>query len=130
MDIRFFDDPLETPRAREEVRIREIAVYVYPDTRRVAYRVLLTPFLERPSIEVLIDNSLGERVGSLHVIDTITPDFSLTIHLRDPEVNDPYTMTTNIYYATPDTERVQVDARTVTFNAAEPGERRFAFDEN
>lgn len=129
MDIKFFDDPLEQPRPREDVRIRQIGLYLYPDLRRMMFGVELTPFVERPSIEVLVTNGIGAPAGSLHVIETLTPNFSLTMHLRDRETTNPYTLTAVLYYSWPDREKIEIERRVVTFEVTEPGEKLFRFDE-
>ena len=127
MDIRFFDDPLEGPRAREDVRIRQIGLFVYPEERRFMFGIELTPFVVRPSIEVLVSNGLGEPAGSLHVIETLTTGFSLMIHLRDRATRNPYELTAVLYYAWPDRERQEVERRMVTFDMDEAGEHLFRF---
>lgn len=129
MNITFFDDPAEAPRPREDVRIKMIGLYVYPDLRRMAFALELTPFIERPCIDVTLENGLGQPAGSLSVIETLTPEFNLILHLRDQETTDPYRLTAKIYYTTPDTERMDVDSQSVTFNATEEGEKLFHFDE-
>jgi hypothetical protein len=129
MDIKFFDDPLEQPRPREDVRIRQIGLYLYPDLRRLAFGIELTPFRERPSIEVNITNGEGKPAGSLHVIETMTPNFSLTMHLRDEAIANPYGLTAVLYYSWPeDRERIEVERREVTFDVTQPGEMIFKFD--
>ncbi len=128
MDIKFFDDPLEQPRPREEVRIRQIGLYLYPDLRRMMFGVELTPFVERPSIEVIITNGEGTPAGSLHVIETLTPNFSLTMHLRDSETINPYTLTAVLYYSWPDREKIEIERREVTFEVTKPGEKLFKFN--
>jgi len=127
MNITFFDDSQEAPRPRENVRIKMIGLYLYPEVRRMAFALELTPFRERPCIDVQLQNGRGESAGSLSVIETLTPDFHLILHLRDQETADPYTLSATIYYATPDTERMDVDSQTVTFSAAEEGEKVFRF---
>lgn len=122
MQIEFFDDPLKGPASREEVRIKQIGLFIHDDSRRLTFGLELTPFLERPSIEVTIRNGQGEPAGALTVVESMTPNFSLIVHLRDSEVNDPYTLTAEIYYATPETERTNVDRKTITFNALALGE--------
>ena len=47
MDIKFFDDPLEQPRGREDTRFRQIGLFVYPERRVFAFGVELTPFVEQ-----------------------------------------------------------------------------------
>ena len=127
VQIEFFDDPLKQPRAREEVRIKQIGLFVYDDARRVSFGLELTPFLERPSIQVVIRNGKGELAAELTVIETMTPNFSLIIHLRDDAVTDPYELTAEIYYAKQETDRQNVDKQSVTFNANEHGEKLFSF---
>ena len=127
MDIKFFDDPLEGPRAREDVRIRQIGLFRYPEERRFMFGIELTPFVERPSIEVLVINGAGEPAGSLHVIETLTTGFSLVIHLRDRATRNPYELTAVLYYTWPDRDRQEVERRTVTFDMDEAGELLFKF---
>lgn len=128
MDIQFFDDPTEGPRPREDVRIKQIGLFLYPETRRLAFGIELTRFRERPSIEVIITNGDGYPAGSLHVIETLSPNFSLQMHLRDPETVNPYELTAIAYYSAPEEDRVDVDRQTITFDASIPGEQRFQFD--
>lgn len=127
MHVEFFDDPLQQPKARDEVRIKQIGLFIHNDLRRVSFGLELTPFLERPSIQVSIRNGEGVPAGALSVIETMTPNFSLIIHLRDGEVTDPYELTAEIYYATLETERVDVDKQTVIFNASAAGEQIYNF---
>lgn len=130
MEIKFFDDPLEQPHSRQEVRFRQIGLFVYPDERRLAFGVELTPFLERPSIEVAIVNGEGLPAGSLHVIETMSPNFNITLHLRDDEITNPYELTAVLYYSWPDEdkEKEEIERRVVRFETDPAGERIFKFD--
>ena len=127
MHIEFFDDPLRQPKARDEVRIKQIGLFVHDDLRRVSFGLELTPFLERPSIEVTICNGQGDPAGALTIIETMTPNFSIIVYLRDGDITDPYELTAEIYYATPETVRHDVDRQTVTFSASTSGELKFGF---
>ena len=127
MEIQFFSDPQNQPRSREDVRIKQIGLFVHDDARRISFGLELTPFLERPSIQVSITNGEGEAAGALTVIETMTPNFSLIIHLRDEVVYDPYELTAEIYYATPETERQNVDRQTMSFSVSTPGKKTQKF---
>lgn len=127
MDIQFFDNPLEGPRSRADVRIKQIGLFLYPEARRLAFGIELTRFGERPSIEVTITNGDGQPAGSLHVIETMTPNFTLHMHLRDQDTVNPYELTAVVYYSAPEEERVDVTSQTVTFDATVPGEQLFVF---
>ena len=123
MDIKFFDDPFEGPKPRDEVRIKQLGLYMYEDGRRVAVGFDMTPFMERPSLQVTFTNERGEEAGSLHVIETLQTNFSLTVHLRDKEPTETYEVTAVVYYATPETERVNVHTLTRTLDRTKPGEQ-------
>lgn len=127
MEIQFFSDPENQPRSREDVRIKQIGLHVQEEGRRLMFGLELTPFLERPCIDVEISNAEGKPAGSLSVIEQVTPNFSLVLHLRDEEATDPYQMRVVIYYTTPETERVDVDEQIISFNSAEAGELIFPF---
>ncbi len=128
MDINFFDDPLQGPQSREDVRIKSIGIYIHDDLRKLSFGIELTPFLERPSIEMKMINANDEDAGALNVIETLTPNFSLIVHFRDEQLTDPYRLSAVVYYATPETERVNVDRQEIAFSAAEPGEQIFKFE--
>ena len=123
MDIKFFDDPFEGPKPRDEVRIKQLGLYMYEDGRRVAVGFDMTPFMERPSLQVTVTNERGEEAGSLDVIETLQTNFSLTVHLRDKEPTETYEVTAVVYYATPETERVNVHTLTRTLDRTKPGEQ-------
>ena len=122
MNVNFFDDPSEGPRAREDVRFNRLGLYVYPDLRRLAVGFDITPFRERPSIEVRLTNAKGERAGILTVIETLDHNFHLTLHLRDREPTDSYSVVAVLYYATPETGRTDVHTLTTTIDVTEGGQ--------
>ena len=96
---------------------------MHEDGRRVAVGFDMTPFMERPSIQVTFISERGEEAGSLHVIETLQTNFSLTVHLRDKEPTDTYEVTAVVYYATPETERVNVHTLSRTLDRTTPGEQ-------
>lgn len=127
MQIEFYHDPDHKPRSREAVRIKQIGLFVHDDGPKVTFGVQLTPFLERPCLDVTIRNGDGHYAGALSVIETLTPNFSLIMHLRDGGQIGPYELTAVVYYITPETERMDVDQQTVSFVTDTPGERLFPF---
>ncbi|MBP7998306.1 MAG: hypothetical protein KA314_03230 [Chloroflexi bacterium] len=123
MHVNFFEDPLLAPKAREDVRFNRLGMYVYPDRRRVAVGFDITPFLERPSLEVNINNDGGQRAASLNVIETNESNFSLTMHLRDQSPTDVYHVQIILYYAKPGEEKLVVDQQSATFTLTLPGDQ-------
>ncbi len=126
MNINFFDDPGRAPRVREEVRFQRLGFYIHPpDGRRIAVGFDITPFIERPSIEVAVTNAQGEKAGSLTVIQTLAANFHLTLHLRDHSPTDTYTVEATLYYASPEEGRQMVDRLTATLDVTRPGQEFF-----
>lgn len=123
MHIQFYDDLDGGPRSREEVRLRELGLYVYEDGRRVAIGFDLTPFLERPSILVRVTNADGDEAASLSVIEAMQPNFNLTMHLRDDTSKDPYEVEAIVYYVSEEGERQISDRKLKTFSASSSGEQ-------
>lgn len=121
--IQFFDTSFDMPLAREEVKFNDVGFFVYDDRRRVAIGFNITRFLEGPSIEVSITNDNGEPAGSLTVVETNSTNFSLTMHLRDDRPTAIYHVQATLYYATPDTERMDVYTHYGTFDVSKPGEQ-------
>ena len=122
MNIEFFDNPLQVPNSREDVRIRQLGLYMYDDRRRFAVGFDITPFLEPPSIEVIATDEAGNEVSSLHVIEANDKNFSLTMHIRDNE-SEKLTVRATLYYATPETERVDVHTIERPLHITQPGEQ-------
>jgi hypothetical protein len=119
--IHFFDDPSELGKPRDDVRINQIGLFVYPDGRRVAVGFDLTPFRERPCIEVVVRNARGETAGTLTVIESLQPNFSLTMHLRDREPTARYDVEVVLYYTAPGKPRQVVDRTTAQFDRPQAG---------
>ena len=139
MRIEFFDDPLQTPKPPEEVRLKQVGLFVHEGGRRVSIGFDMTPFLQRPSVEVRMVNGNDELAATLSVIEVLQPNFSMTMHLRDKQPTDLYTVDVVLYYnvfaegeptepETPDgpvplpRNRMEVDKRTMTVDVTQPGE--------
>jgi hypothetical protein len=122
--IDFFDDGFQPGNERADVRLKNLGVYVYEDGRRVAVGFELTPFRERPSLEVIATNARGEEAGSMMVIEALSPNFSLTLHLRDREPTTDYELEAVVYYQEEDNGgRMVVDRKRARFNATQPGDQ-------
>ncbi len=126
MDIKFFDNTFELPKAREDVRFKQIGLFVYDDLRRVAVGLELTPFLERPCIDIIVHNSEGVVAGSMVIIETLSPNITLTMHLRDRQPTEMYELTAQIYYDHPEKKtRENYHQEVVRFAVVQPGEQIF-----
>ncbi len=97
IEVNFFEDPSKAPRSRDDVRFNQLGVYIHEGGRRIAVGFDITPFIERPSIEVTVKNILGNPAGNLTVVETLDSNFSLTLHLRDREPTDVYEVSATLY---------------------------------
>jgi hypothetical protein len=125
MRIQFYDDPAMGPRPREEVRFNQIGLYVYEDLKRVAVGFDITPFLERPSIQVTVLNEEGQEVSNMTVIEAMQPNFNLTMHMQtqDEKPSESYRIEATLYYRGEEGERQVVDRETRTFDPSKIGEQ-------
>ena len=126
MDI-FFTDPTDIPLPPDEVHIRDFTVTPYPDGRRLRVYLEISPFQKRPSGEIWIQDSEGNQVASVNIIETIDPKMEITMHLRNPETVGGYTAHVRLFYTAelsedgPDDEviqqpeQTQVDQSELTF---------------
>jgi hypothetical protein len=119
--ISFFDEENQ-PKDKEDVRLKQLGLYVHEDGRRIAVGFNITPFRERPSLEVTATNERGEPAGSLTIIEALSPNFNLTMHLRDQEPTDRYQIHVLLYYGGAGEERLEVDSKETVIDVTEPGE--------
>jgi len=82
-------DSEEVPQPREAVRLRRLTVTPLGDGRRLRVDVELTPFLERPNLDLDVAGEDGESLVRTTVIAADSPRFALTMHLRgEPPAGD------------------------------------------
>lgn len=112
------------PRAREDVRFGDVSVKPYGDGRRVKLNFTLTPFVERPSVDIAVTNTLGHEVASMSLIEAMDTEFEFTIHLRGPQPKGEHTLHLTIFYPktddAPAEDRQVVDERLQTFVVESP----------
>jgi len=89
------DQPLLPPA---EVRIQEIQIEPWPDSRRVKVLAKLTPFEQRPNLELTIQNSAGETVASVSIVEVLEPKFVITMHIRGDAEENHFTLTGLLFY--------------------------------
>ena len=96
-----------------EVRIRDLHVELWPDGRRVRVHLELTPFEQKPSVDLTITTSGGDPVAATSIVENMVFKLVITMHLRG--VEDPagsYQVHATVYY--PDQE--PVDQATAAFS--------------
>jgi hypothetical protein len=111
------------PRAREDVRFNQLGLFVHEDGRRVAVGFEITPFLERPSIDVVVTDEFGRAAANMTVIEALHTNFTLTLHLRDMNPTGKHEVTATLYYFDADRKRLVVDSASRTLDPGLPGEQ-------
>lgn len=125
-EIPLYDDSEDAPvpRAKEDMRFTDVAVQPYTDGRRVKLGFKLTPFLERPSVDMAVTNAAGDEVASLSLIEAMDTEFEFTIHLRGPEPRGEHTLRLTMFYPesddAPTEQRRIVAEQTITFVVTPP----------
>jgi len=100
-----------------EVRFTELRAEPWPDnSRRVRIHLQLTPFLERPDIEVVIVGPDGKKASSIDIIETIEDQMTFTMHLKEGIENGMFTVQANLSYL----EHGIVDQKSISFEITEP----------
>jgi hypothetical protein len=87
---------------RDQVKITKITATPYPDGRRVNVAVEVTPFRERPNLEIAIQriaDEASEIVASTSVIAIMNFRVDFNLHLRGIEhTAGDYTVNVALYY--------------------------------
>jgi hypothetical protein len=95
----FFTDASEAPVPPNEVRIRALDAAPRPDGVRIDVHLELTPFQQRPNIEVAITNAAGREIAALSVVEAIDPKMDFTMHLREPKPAGVYVLAVHVFYS-------------------------------
>lgn len=97
MDIPFFE-PEQMPQPRENIKVETLDAEAYPDGRRVRVTVKMTPFSERPSLVIEALNTVGDVLAQVDVLEAMTKQVSLTLHLRGPLPEPQATVRAQLYF--------------------------------
>lgn len=123
MRIQFYDDPVWELRSREEVRFNQLGLYMHEDGRRFSVGFDITPFKERPSIQVFAADVAGKEISSMRVIETNQPNFNLTMHLPEAIEQKEVFVTAVLYYADVNARPLVVDKISAELDISKPGEQ-------
>lgn len=86
----------------DQVRIERVRAVLYPDRRRVRVEVDITPFRERPNLEIAIRNDAGKVVAATSVVAAMAFHPAFTLHLREGgEAASGYEVVVLLYYDDP-----------------------------
>jgi len=98
MDPFFTEQDIDL-KPSDEIKFENVIVEPYQDRNRVKLLIEITPFLEKPNIEIEIFNLDGELVSSMSIVEIIEYKFELTLHLKDENPQGEYLLKGSIYYS-------------------------------
>jgi hypothetical protein len=97
MDFFFPEDNLQR-MVPEETRITSLTAQAYPDGYRVRCNIEITPYQKRPHIEVTLNDADGVDVASTSIVEPMSWKLEFTLHIREEELKNPYTLEAKLYY--------------------------------
>jgi len=112
MEFFFPEDHLQRMKP-EETHITELRVEPYPDRGRLRVNIEMTPFQQRPYLEVVLRDADGQEVASASIVEPLGWKLEFTMHLRGNSRN-PYVLEARLYYP----EGPAADPVTVAFDVA------------
>ncbi len=91
--------PSENGLPPQDVRIQSLRAEPWPeDPSRVRIHLDVTPFLQRPNIEVSIINENGDEVSNVTIIESIDAHMVFTMHIRGEPANGKFTLSASLSY--------------------------------
>jgi hypothetical protein len=96
MDLFFPEDSL-TRATPEETHITKLSAEPYPDGYRARVHIEVTPFQQRPHIDVVLLDATGDEIASTAIVEPLTWKMEFTMHIRG-ELNNPYTLEAKLFY--------------------------------
>ena len=81
----------------EETRITSLTATPYPDGYRLRVNIEITPFQQRPHLEVVLKDADNEEIASTSIIEPLGWKIEFTMQIRG-ELNNPYTLEARLFY--------------------------------
>jgi nitrogen fixation protein len=99
----------------EETRITSLTAAPYPDGYRLHVNIEMTPFQQRPHLEVVLRDADNEEIASTSIIEPLGWKLEFTMHIRG-ELNNPYTLEARLFYP----DGPAAETQTFTFEVKPP----------
>ncbi len=80
----FLTDPDVERLPPADTRLLDLCAEPYPDGKRLRVALELTPFQQKPYLELTLTDSAGEVVASTIVVEPVAWRLDLTLHTRKP----------------------------------------------
>ncbi len=113
----FVNDPQIHRLPPAQVRLLDLRAEPYPDGQRLRVTLELTPFEQRPLIELTLTDPAGDAAASASIVEPMAWKLELTLHNRKPTpAVGKYTLTAGLSYP----ELGEIDRREITVEISAP----------
>jgi hypothetical protein len=115
----FINDPNLIRYPPTEIHLLDLRANSFPDGKRLRVALELTPFQQRPLLELVLIDSAGNEAASASIIEPVGWKLELTLHIRKAgSTNGKYTLSASLSYP----ELGEIDRRTVIIDVPIPAE--------
>ncbi len=114
----FLTDPDIERLPPADTRLLDLRAEPYPDGKRLRVTLDLTPFQQKPYLELTLTDSAGEVVAETSIVEPVAWGLELTLHLLKPGTTpgDIYKLT--VFLSFPDLG--EIDRRDLTVEIPSP----------
>jgi hypothetical protein len=107
----FINDPKVVRLPPAETRLRDLRAEPEPDGKRLRVALELTPFQQRPFLELTLTDADGQEVASASIVEPVGWKLELTLHVRKAGATaGSYELSAHLSYP----ELGEVDRRSLT----------------
>lgn len=99
MDL-FFTNSNDIPLPPDQMEIRQLTAHPLEDRKRVLVEFELTPFQQRPNVEITVTNQENKPVSGFSVVEAIENKMAFTLHLREKDPQGTYLVDMQVFYTT------------------------------
>ncbi len=78
----FLNDPTVVRLPPTETRFCDLRAEPYPDGKRLRVALELTPFQQRPNLELTLTDADGQEVAAASIIEPVGWKLEVTLHVR------------------------------------------------
>jgi hypothetical protein len=114
----FFTDPNVERLDPARTRLLDLKAEPYSDGKRLRVSLELTPFKQRPNIELTLTDGSGQPAAAASIVEPTGWKLEVTLHIRGAEAAGAYRLSAGLDYA----DLGEVDRREITIEIPTPAE--------
>jgi len=115
----FFADPNVERMEPSRTRLLGLNAEPYSDGKRLRVSLELTPFKQRPDIELILNDSSGQAAATASIVEPAGWKLEVTLHVRAPDPGGSYRLAASLSYA----DLGEVDRREIAIEIPKPTEK-------